>query len=98
MAQMYINYGSFDGWAAQLDAKNNRLLEDLHSIQATINSLSGEWESNSATTIRNKITNMEPRFQQYYEVVSNYSKFLRNSAAEYRALEQTNTSLADEFV
>lgn len=98
MPNMYINYGSFDSWANTIVSRNTKLLDELHKIQQLINSLEGEWESDSAATIRQKITGMEPRFQQYHDIVDNYAKFLRNTAAEYRATEATNTSNANQFI
>lgn len=98
MSAQYINYGSFESWAGTLDKRNTQLLNHLHEIQRLINSLEGEWESNSAVEIRSKIQGMEPRFQDYYDVVDNYAKFLRNTAAEYKATEQTNTSNAEQFI
>lgn len=95
---MKINYGNFESWASAIASKNTNLLEDLHDIQSLINSLSGEWESNSAVTIRGKITGMENRFQQYYDVVDNYVKLIRNAAAEYKATENTNDANAQEFI
>lgn len=98
MSEMYVNYGSFDSWAATIDTRNKALLEELHEIKQLINSLAGEWESNAAAEIRRKITNMEPRFEDYYSVVDNYAKFLRNTAADYKKTEQTNTTNAEQFV
>lgn len=98
MSDKYINYGSFDSWAGTIDKRNTVLLNKLHEIQRIIKSLEGEWESNSAVEIRSKIQGMERRFQDYYSVVENYAKLLRNIAAEYRAVEQTNTSNASQFL
>lgn len=98
MSAKYINYGNFDSWASTVDKRNNELINKLHEIQRLIKSLEGEWESNAAAEIRSKIQGMEPRFQNYYDVVDNYAKFLRNTAAEYRATEQTNTSNAEQFI
>lgn len=98
MAEMYINYGSFDGWASKIKEKNDKLNQDLIDIQTMINSLSGEWESDSASKIREKITGMKTRFEQYYQVVDNYRKFLTNTAQEWRNAEGTNTSNADQFI
>lgn len=95
--QMKINYGNFESWATSIDSKNKKLLEDLHDIKNLINSLEGEWESDSAVAIRGKISGMETRFQQYYDVVDNYVKLIRNAAAAYKATEKTNTSNADQF-
>lgn len=98
MSSQYINYGNFESWAGTIDNRNATLLEKLHEIQRHINSLKGDWESNSAEEIRNKIDGMKPRFEQYHDVVENYAKFLRNTAAEYKATEQTNTSNAEQFI
>ncbi|MCD8198539.1 MAG: WXG100 family type VII secretion target [Lachnospiraceae bacterium] len=97
MSSMYINYGSFSDWATKVDSRNSTLLEELQAIEKLINSLEGEWESNSAVKTREKITAMEPRFQQYHDVVANYATFLRNTAAEFEAAEAVNTSNAEQF-
>lgn len=96
--KMVVNYGTFESHAQTIAGHNQRLLDDLHEIQTFINSLSGEWESDSAIAIREKITGMETRFQAYYDVVDNYAKFLRNAAAEYKVTEATNTSNANQFI
>lgn len=96
--QIYVNYGTFDSHAQSIAGYNTNLLDRLHDIQNLINSLAGEWESDSASAIREKITGMEGRFQSYYDVVDNYVKFLRNTAAEYKATESTNTANANEFI
>ncbi|MCI9541967.1 MAG: WXG100 family type VII secretion target [Lachnospiraceae bacterium] len=98
MSEQYINYGSFDSWAGTVDKRNTELLNRLHEIQRLIKSLEGEYESNAAVEIRSKIQGMEPRFQSYHDVVDNYAKFLRNTAAEYKATEQANTSNAEQFI
>lgn len=98
MSAQYINYGSFDSWAGVIDKHNAELLNKLHEIQRLIKSLEGEWESNAAVEIRNKIQGMEPRFQDYHDVVDNYAKFLRNTAEAYGVTEQTNTSNASQFI
>ncbi len=98
MSERYINYGSFESWAGTIDARNTKLIERLHDIQNLINSLEGDWMSNAAVEIRSKIKGMEPRFQDYHDVVDNYAKFLRNTAQAYKSTEQTNTSNASQFI
>lgn len=98
MANMYINYGTFDDWAAKINAKNDKLDETLKTIQKTINNLEGEWESNAAVTIREKITGMTPRFEQYHNVVKNYAVFLHNTAEQYRATESGLKNNAEKFI
>ena len=96
--QIKVEYGRFEQRAATLSKQNQTLLEELHDIKNLINSLAGDWESDSAVRIRDKITAMEPRFEDYYDVVDNYVKFIRNTEQAYRATEKTNTSNADQFI
>lgn len=96
--EKYINYGSFEQKAGELDRQNSTLREDLTDIKNLINNTNSSWESNAATTIREKITGMEPRFEQYYQVVENFAKAIRNIAEQYKTLEGTNTGLADQFI
>ena len=98
MANMYINYGIFDDWAAKINAKNDKLDETLRTIQKTINGLAGDWESNAAVAIREKITGMTPRFEQYHSIVKNYATFLHNTAEQYRTTESGLKSNADRFI
>ena len=96
--KIYINHGAFAGWAGKVDGANTNLLDELHKIQNLIKSLEGEWESDSCVTIREKIQGMEPRFQQYYEIVDNYAKFIRNTAQTYQATEASNNANANQFI
>ncbi|MBO5620874.1 MAG: WXG100 family type VII secretion target [Butyrivibrio sp.] len=93
----YVNYGSFDDWAGKIAAKNDKLLTELKNINTHIKSLAGDYESNAAVTIREKIDGMVPRFEQYYDVVDNYAVFLRNAAAKWREAEGALNNNAQQF-
>lgn len=95
--QIIINYGQFDKHADGIDKKNREMRQTLDDIQAKINSLQGDWESNSAETIRKKITGMSSRFESYQQVVNSYVKFIRNAAAQSKNLEGTIDSNASQF-
>lgn len=95
--QIIINWSKFDGHADGIDQKNKEMRKTLDDIQAKINSLKGDWESNSAETIRQKITNMSSRFENYQQVVNSYVKFIRNAAAQSKNLEGTLDSNASQF-
>lgn len=92
-----INYGAFESWATTISGKNKTLRDDLHGIQDLFKSLEGDWESNSAVTIRGKMANLEGRIQIYYDVVDNYVKFLNNAAQQYRAMEAGLDMRAQDF-
>ncbi len=95
--RIIINYGNFDTHAQQIDAKNKEMRETLNEIQKKINGLAGDYESNSAVTIREKITGMTPRFESYQQVVDSYVKFIRNAAAQAKNLEGTINANASQF-
>ena len=99
MSSMYINYGAFEGRASKIKDENDRLMDDLHEIKRLINDGTADnWLSDAATTTRSKITGMETRFQQYYDVVDNYVKLIRNTAQAYEQTEKTNDSNAQQFI
>ncbi|MCM1307727.1 MAG: WXG100 family type VII secretion target [Butyrivibrio sp.] len=93
-----IKYGLFDQKAGELDRQNNTLKEDLNDIKILINNTNTTWESNAAEEIRMKINGMEPRFEQYYQVVENYAKLIRNIAQQYETGENVNKGLAEQFI
>ena len=95
--RIIINYGNFDTHAQQIDAKNKEMRETLNEIQKKINGLAGDYESNSAVTIREKITGMTPRFESYQQVVDSYVKFIRNAAAQAKNLSSTLNANANQF-
>ena len=95
--QIFINYGQFDKHADGIDQKNKEMRQTLDDIQAKINSLKGDYESNAAETIRQKITGMSSRFESYQQVVNSYVKFIRNAAAQSKNLEGTINSNASQF-
>jgi WXG100 family type VII secretion target len=96
--QQYINYGEFNNRAQKISNMNDNLKSDLIKIKDAITQLEGDWESNSAKTIREKITGMIPTFEKYYGVVDNYVTFIRNTARTYENAENTNNTNASKFI
>ena len=94
---MFVNYGSFDGWAQKITTNNEQLITQLKNINTHIQQLAGDWESNAAVTIREKIEGMVPKFEEYYDVVDNYAIFLKNTAAKWRETEEGLNSNASQF-
>lgn len=95
--KMVIDPEAFENCARDIDTKNGEMRQTLDDIQKKINNLKGDWESDSAETIRQKITNMSSRFENYQQVVNNYAKFLRNAAAQSKNLENTLNTNASQF-
>lgn len=96
--QQYINYGEFNNRANKISGMNDDLKNDLIKIKDAITALEGDWESNSAKTIREKIQGMVPTFDKYYGVVDNYVTFIKNTARTYENAENSNNANANKFI
>ena len=98
MASIVVDWSLLEQWAQKINTRNDKLNDNLKNIQKTINGLQGDYESNAAVEIRNKINGMTPRFDQYYNVVKNYATFLHNTAETYKAAEGTLHNNASQFI
>lgn len=98
MPRIIIDREKMEKCVGVINAKNTLLLEKLHNIQNLINSLQGEWEGAAAAAIRGKITGMEPRFQDYHDVVDNYAKLLHNIGEEADLKDKTYARNAEQFI
>lgn len=85
--------------ASQLEADNNQLKELLTNTKATIDSLASTWTGQAAEETRTSYEGFANKFfQQYYDVIDQYVKFLRsNVSAQYNEVETLNTKLGDAF-
>lgn len=96
--QIYVNYGALEGRAQIIDNHNQNLKDTLDKISVTVKNTAGEgteWESNAAVVVRQKIEAMQPKFENYYNVVKSYADFIRNTGKSYEAGESVNTSNAN---
>ncbi len=98
MATMYVNYGSFESWASKIRNSNETLRNYLEEIRKTITSLESTHISDSAITTREKINGMQSIFNQYYDVVDTYARFVRNTGESYRAIEDILNDSANQFI
>lgn len=85
--------------ATQIENDNNQLKELLENTKQTIDSLSATWTGQAADETRTSYTEFSNKFfQQYYDVLEQYVKFLRTNVSEqYSQTEQVNKTLADAF-
>lgn len=85
--------------ATTLENLNGRLQEQLQTSQETINNLTNIWEGEAASaTVEAYNSFATKHFQNYYDVIDSYVKFLRNNVVQgYTETETTNTTLADAF-
>lgn len=85
--------------ATTLESLNTRLSEELKTSQATIKNLSNSWEGEAAEATTSAYEEFAAKFfQNYYDIIDNYVKFLRvNVEQGYFETETVNTNLADAF-
>lgn len=77
---------------------NESLSEDLENISTAVAQLSSTWKSDASDEIRANMQNLKNKyFGEYKDVISSYTKFLRDSAEQYTATETSAKSNATEF-
>ena len=86
--------------ASQIENDNNQLKELLENTKGTIDSLSSTWTGKASDETRMSYEQFANKFfQQYYDVLDQYVKFLRtNVADQYEKTETVNTQLAVAFM
>lgn len=81
----------------KIEEKNKKMRATLNEIQNKINGLKGDYESDAAESIREKITNMSPKFDQYEKVVSQYAKFIQEIIDKGVNLDKAIANNASQF-
>lgn len=99
MVQMTLDTEQVRSIASQIEGDNNSLKEMLNQTKATIDALSQTWTGQAADETRTSYESFANKFfQQYYDVLDQYVKFLRtNVADQYEQTESVNTKLSDAF-
>ena len=85
--------------ASQIENDNNLLKERLEETKQAIDSLASTWTGPAAEKTNAAYTEFANKFfQQYYDVLDQYVKFLRTNVSEqYTTIEGINSNLADAF-
>lgn len=94
-----ISTDQVEAIATSIENGNKKLKTTLEESQAAIKSLTSTWQGEaSQATIGAYESFAANYFQNYYDIIDSYVKFLRTSvAAGYVETETSNTSLADAF-
>ena len=85
--------------AARIESDNMQLKDLLEDSRQTVDGLASMWQGRASDDTRAAYNDFSNRyFQQYYDVLDQYVKFLRRNVAEaYEETEQVNVQLADAF-
>lgn len=99
MAQITLDTEQVLSIATQIESDNKKLKELLETTRSSINSLSATWTGQAADETRSSYESFSEKFfQQYYDILDQYVKFLRNNVSDqYVDGEGTNVKLADAF-
>ena len=94
-----INTNQVDAIATSIEKKKKKLKSTLEESQSAIKSLSSTWQGEaSQATIAAYDSFAANYFQNYYDIIDSYVKFLRqNVSIDYQSTETANTNLADAF-
>ena len=85
--------------ARTIESLNQRLSEELTNSQKTIADLSNTWDVEAAEATISAYNEFAAKyFQNYYDILDNYVKFLRTNVEQgYFETETANINLADAF-
>ena len=97
MGEKRIDTSVIQNIAASIDHLNNELLDTLEQSRSTVVGLGSVWTGQAAEATINAYTTFERKYSQYYQAkLAEYSRFLRQSAAEnYEQAESLGGRLAD---
>ena len=94
-----VNTAQVGEIATTLEGLNTRLSEELKAGQTSIKNLANTWEGEAAQATVASFDEFSAKyFQNYYDIIDSYVKFLRvNVNQGYFETETVNTNLADAF-
>lgn len=97
MGEMRIDTSVILNIAASIDHLNNELLDTLEQSRATVVGLGSVWTGQAAEATINAYTTFERKYSQHYQAkLAEYSRFLRDKAAEsYDDVEKVGKRMAD---
>lgn len=85
--------------ATSIENNNKKLKQTLEDSRTAIISLEKTWQGEASQATISAYNSFATNFfENYYETIDAYVKFLRqNVSADYQATETANTNLADAF-
>lgn len=94
-----ISTDQVEAIATSIENSNKKLKTTLEESQTAIKNLNSTWQGEAAqATVSAYDAFAAQYFQNYYDIIDSYVKFLRqNVASDYIITENQNTTLADAF-
>lgn len=92
-----ISLNEVSSTANQIRTLNQNLTSRLEDIKREMNALQSTWQSDASNTIRQNFNALQPKFEQFREIVDNYSKFLDQTVSAYDTTETQINNNASAF-
>ena len=92
-----ISLAEVSATSASIKDINKKLREHLDAVEKQMNNLESSWQSDASSTIRERFKAFSPRFQQHWDVIDSYAKFLDTTVEEYNKAETAINSNASAF-
>ncbi|MBR4626796.1 MAG: WXG100 family type VII secretion target [Ruminococcus sp.] len=99
MARIQINTDQVSEIASAIESLNKKLTDELNTSRDLITSLGNSWSGEAYEATKSAYNEFATKFfQNYYDVIDNYVKFLRNNVSQgYFDVETRNTNLSEAF-
>lgn len=95
---MQVNSAELARAAENLRSDVDTMSRVLSEATETINKTTSSWESAAAENLRARYTSLSGRFQDFYDAINKYAKFLDNTASAYESADKKITNKADELL
>ena len=82
----------------QLDSYYSELFKHFEQIKSLMDSLQGEWESQTSAVVFENFQHANQQFQKIKATCSNVYKFLNNAYEDYVEYEKSNGATVDEYI
>ncbi|WP_042462799.1 pore-forming ESAT-6 family protein [Neobacillus dielmonensis] len=92
-----ISLNEVTSTANQIRTLNNNLAARLDDIKREMNALASTWNSDASNTIRSNFNALQPKFENFREIVTSYATFLDQTVNNYNSSENAINNNASAF-
>ena len=83
--------------AGVIRRRNDELSTILNNIRTQMNNLKNSWSSEASMEIQTNFEKLNPKFENYFNIIDSYADFLDKTVISYQGTESTNVSNAAAF-
>ena len=84
--------------ASKMRAIVERMHGNLDEASNDIHATTDTWQSAAADHLRSKFSDLSPKFEDFYQAITNYADFLDRTAANYEEFETKNQQQSEEVM